>query len=137
MFADRLQSIAKRELDGRDLRHSLSADAEVPLSQLTFDLLAQLERLQPTGYGNPEPVFISRGVKVQSKRTVGADSKHLKLSLTDGRYTFDAIGFRLGDLFENLPPKLDVLYTFEVNEYNGRASLQLNLKDLKAAGVPD
>jgi hypothetical protein len=30
-----------------------------------------------------------------------------------------------------------VLYTFEANEYNGRTSLQLNLKDIKAAGIPD
>ncbi len=133
----RLRSIAKRELDGRDLRASMSADAEVPLSQLNFTLLDQLKRLQPTGYGNPEPVFISRGVKVQSKRTVGADAKHLKLSITDGRFTFDAIGFRLGDLFADLPPMVDVLYTFEANEYNGRTNLQLNLKDIKAAGIPD
>jgi single-stranded-DNA-specific exonuclease len=136
-LVDRLRSIAKRELDGRDLRHNMSADAEVPLSQLTFSLIEQLEKLQPTGYGNPEPVFISRKVKVQGARTVGADGKHLKLSLTDGRFTFDAIGFRLGDLLPNLPPMVDVLYTFEVNEYNGRKSLQLNLKDIKAAGVPD
>ncbi|MFZ5857791.1 MAG: single-stranded-DNA-specific exonuclease RecJ [Chloroflexota bacterium] len=136
-LVDRLRSIAKRELDGHDLRASMSADVEVPLSQLTFGLIEQLERLQPTGYGNPEPVFISRKVKVQGARTVGADGKHLKLSLTDGRFTFDAIGFRLGDLLPNLPPMVDVLYTFEVNEYNGRKSLQLNLKDIKAAGVPD
>jgi single-stranded-DNA-specific exonuclease len=76
-------------------------------------------------------------VNVKSKRTVGADAKHLKLSLTDGRYTFDAIGFRLGGLFTDLPSQVDVLYTFEANEYNGRTSLQLNLKDIKAAGVPD
>lgn len=133
----RLRSIARRELEGRDLRHSLSADAEVPLSQLTFDLLKQLEALQPTGYGNPEPVFISRKVKVQGARTVGADGRHLKLSLTDGRFTVDAIGFRLGGLLPNLPPLADVLYTFEINEYNGRTSLQLNLKDIKAAGLPD
>ncbi len=136
-LVDRLRSIAKRELDGCDLRASMSADVEVPLSQLTFSLIEQLERLQPTGYGNPEPVFISRKVKVQGARAVGADGKHLKLSLTDGRFTFDAIGFRLGDLLPNLPPMVDVLYTFEVNEYNGRKSLQLNLKDIKAAGVPD
>lgn len=134
---DRLRSIAKRELEGRDLRHSLTADVEIPLSQLTFGLIEQMERLQPTGYGNPEPVFISRSVKVQSKRAVGADGNHLKLSLTDGRFTFDAIGFRLGDRLADLPPMVDVLYTFEVNEYNGRKSLQLNLKDIKAAGTPD
>ncbi len=54
-----------------------------------------------------------------------------------GRFTVDAIGFRLGDLLPDLPPMVDVLYTFEANEYNGRTSLQLNLKDIKAAGVPD
>lgn len=133
----RLRSIATRELGGRDLRHSLSADAEVPLSQLNFELLKQLEGLQPTGYGNPEPVFISRKVKAQGARTVGADAKHLKLSLTDGRFSVDAIGFRLGDLLPNLPPMVDVLYTFEANEYNGRTSLQLNLKDIKPAGMSD
>jgi single-stranded-DNA-specific exonuclease len=74
---------------------------------------------------------------VQGARTVGADARHLKLSLTDGRFSVDAIGFRLGDLLPNLPPMVDVLYTFEANEYNGRVSLQLNLKDIKPAGIPD
>ena len=68
---------------------------------------------------------------------MGAEGKHLKLSLTDGRVTVDAIGFRLGDLLPNLPPMVDVLYTFEANEYNGRVNLQLNLKDIKPAGVAD
>jgi single-stranded-DNA-specific exonuclease len=74
---------------------------------------------------------------MQSKRAVGADSKHLKLTLTDGNVTVDAIGFRLGDLLPDLPTLVDVLYTFEVNEYNGRTSLQLNLKDIKVASLPD
>jgi len=104
---------------------------------LNFGLIQQLEHLQPTGYGNPEPVFITRNVKVRSKRAVGMEGKHLKLSLTDGRYTVDAIGFRLGEQFEDLPSQLDVLYTFEANEFNERISLQLNLKDIKAAGLPD
>lgn len=141
LLIDRLRSIAARELGQLDLRASFSADAEVPFSQLNYDLLKQLEKLQPSGYGNPEPVFITRGVKMKSKRTVGAEGKHLKLTLTDGRFTLDAIGFRLGDRFgsqlENMPTVLDVLYTFEANEFNGRTSLQLNLKDIKPAGLPD
>ena len=137
ILIDRLKGIAERELGDRDLRMSMTADAEIPLSQLNFSLIQQLERLQPTGYGNPEPVFITRNVKVRSKRAVGMEGKHLKLSLTDGRYTVDAIGFRLGEQFEDLPSQLDVLYTFEANEFNERISLQMNLKDIKAAGLPD
>ena len=134
----RLKQIAKDQLGSRDLRQTLTADLEVPLSELSFDVLKHLMFLEPTGYGNPEAVFISRNIKVRLARTVGAEGKHLKLTLEDERgVSVDAIGFRLGHLKENLPPYIDVLYRFEANEFNGRRTLQLNLKDLKPAGLPD
>lgn len=132
----RLKSLAMEQLRDRDLRQTLTADTEVPLSDLKPELLKHLEYLQPTGYGNPEAVFVSRDVRITNSRTVGAESKHLKLVVTDGRVTFDAIGFRLGHLRSELPLRVDVLYTFESNEFNGRSYLQLNLKDVKPAGLP-
>jgi single-stranded-DNA-specific exonuclease len=136
---ERLKEIANQQLAGLDLRPSLSADMEVPLSKMTSDVLKYLDYLQPTGYGNPDAVFVSRNLTVKSIRTVGADSKHLKMTLSDGRVSFDAIGFRLGPLLPELPigAKADAMYTFETNEFNGRVSLQLNLKDVKRAGAPD
>ena len=98
-------------------------------------MLKYLDYLQPTGYGNPEAVFVTRNVRVTHSRTVGAEGKHLKLTVTDGLVTFDAIGFRLGYLQAELPLNVDLIYTFESNEYNGRASLQLNLKDVKITGT--
>jgi len=133
----RLKSIAAEQLGGQDLRRTLNADIEVQLSELKPELLKHLDYLQPTGYGNPEAVFISRKVRVSSKRTVGSEGRHLKLTLTDWNITFDAIGFRLGHLLPELPSHVDVLYTFEVNEYNGRTNYQLNLKDVKPTGLPD
>lgn len=137
-FVMRLKSIAKDQLAGKDLRQTLSADMEIPLSQLNFEALKHLAYLEPTGYGNPDAVFVSRDVKVKASRTVGAEGKHLKLTLEDERGAmFDSIGFRLGHLQASLPARVDVLYTLEANEWNGRTTLQLNLKDVKAAGVPD
>ncbi|MDQ2690441.1 MAG: single-stranded-DNA-specific exonuclease RecJ [Chloroflexota bacterium] len=134
----RLKEIAREQLCEKDLRQTLMADLEVPLSELNYDVLKHLMFLEPTGYGNPEAVFVSRDVKVRASRTVGADGKHLKLTLEDERgLTIDSIGFRLGHLKTELPSQVDVLYRFEANEYNGRTSLQLNLKDVKPAGVPD
>ena len=134
----RLKSIAEDQLSGRDLRQTLSADMVVPLSHLNFDVLNYLAYLEPTGYGNPDAIFVSRNVKVKAARTVGAENRHLKLSLEDERgATVDSIGFRMGHLQPTLPPRVDVMYHFEVNEYNGRKSLQLNLKDVKGAGIPD
>lgn len=134
----RLKAIAKEQLGGKDLRQTLSADLEVPLSQLNFEVLKHLTYLEPTGYGNPDALFVSRNVKVKFARTVGAEGKHLKLTLEDERgAVLHSIGFRMGHLNASLPSHLDILYHFEANEYNGRTSLQLNLKDLKPAGTPD
>ena len=79
---------------------------------------------------------MARNVMVKSARTVGADAKHLKLSLEDeNHFIHDAIGFRLGEWQKKMPPRVDILFTYEVNEYNGRIGYQLNLKDLKPAGM--
>jgi single-stranded-DNA-specific exonuclease len=120
------------------LRPTLSADMEIFLPELNFETLKNLSYLEPTGYGNPDAVFVSRDVKVKSSRTVGSEGKHLKLSLEDAHHTyFDCIGFRLGPLQKSMPARVDVMYTLEANEWNGRTTLQLNLKDVKAAGIPD
>ncbi len=137
-LVSRLKSIAKAQLDGKDLRQTLSADMELSLSELNFEVLKHLSYLEPTGYGNPDPLFVSRTVKVRHARTVGAEGRHLKLTLEDERgAAYDCIGFRLGDLKPSLPPRVDVMYQLEANEWNGRTSLQLNLKDVKPSGVPD
>jgi single-stranded-DNA-specific exonuclease len=137
-LVSRLKQLAREQLAGKDLRHTLTADAEVALEELNFEVLKHLAYLEPTGYGNPEAVFVSRDVKIKSSRTVGTEGKHLKLTLEDSRgAAYDAIGFRLGGLQPSLPSRVDILYTLEANEWNGRTTLQLNIKDLKPAGTPD
>ena len=135
----RLKTIAADQLSNVDLRPTVTADAEVSLVDVRPDLFEKcLKYLEPTGYGNPNAVFVARNVKVKSARTVGADAKHLKLSLEDEKgYTHDSIGFKLGEWQKKMPPRVDVLFTYEVNEFNGRVSYQLNLKDIKETGTAD
>jgi single-stranded-DNA-specific exonuclease len=134
-LVSRLKTIAKEKLATQDLRPTVLADAEVSLTVMRPDLIKILSYLEPTGYGNRDASFVARNVRVKNARTVGADGKHLKLSLEDeNKYGHDAIGFRLGEWQKVMPPRVDILFTYEVNEYNGRVGYQLNLKDLKAAG---
>ncbi len=133
ILMERLRAIAERELGSLDLRPTLHADMEIPLSELRPELLKFLEWLQPTGMENRQPTFVSRGLKVRGARTVGKDSAHLKLSVTDGRITYDAIAFRMGSWLNRLPAEVDLLYQFEANEFNGQVTLQLNVRDLKPA----
>ncbi len=137
-LVSRLKAIARKQLGEQDLRPTLTADAEIPLTEVRPELLNTLKYLEPTGYGNPDAIFVSRQVKVRHARTVGADGKHLKMFLEDkDGMTHDAIGFRLGQREAELPEYIDIMFTYEINEYNGRINYQLNLKDVKAAGVPD
>jgi single-stranded-DNA-specific exonuclease len=137
-LVSRLKFIARQKLSAQDLRPTLTADAEIPLTEVRPALLDALKYLEPTGYGNPDAIFVSRQVRVKHARTVGADGKHLKMYLEDEQgISHDAIGFRLGHLQPELPEYVDIMFTYEINEYNGRVNYQLNLKDVKAAGIPD
>jgi len=130
---ERMNAIAAEQLGALDLRQVIKVDAELPLHQLKPDVLNQLALLEPTGFGNPQVNLVSRGLTVRSARTVGSDARHLKLTVTDGRIVYDAIGFGMGEWLERMPQAIDLLYRFETNEFNGRTSLQLNIRDLKPA----
>ncbi len=132
-LADRLREIAARELSGQDLRPAVRVDAVAPFAELTGELASALRQFEPCGYGNPTPLLATRGARVTSVRPVGGEGQHLKLVLTDGRVTLDAIAFNQGEWRDRLPPQVDVAYTLEINEWNGEKRLQLNVKDIRAA----
>ncbi|HPH94256.1 MAG TPA: single-stranded-DNA-specific exonuclease RecJ [Anaerolineaceae bacterium] len=134
----RLQQIAAAQLTGLDLRPSLKADLELPLARLDgaklFMLIDELDRLQPVGLGNPEPLFVSYNLQVRGARRVGRDGSHLKLTVSAQNITYDAIAFRLGHWADDKPEWVDLIYALEINEFNGRRSIQLNVRDLRPSG---
>lgn len=130
---DRLKVMTNEQLAEIDLSPTIEVDLEINLSALDPKIIQYLDWLQPTGYGNPEAVFVSRNLRVANCRPVGRERSHLKLSVTDGWITFDAIAFRQGFWYENMPKFVDLAYTFEINEYRGQEKIQLNVKDIKAS----
>lgn len=130
-FQTRITELAQQALADLDLQPVLQADAEVPLSELRPEILSNLEWLEPTGIGNPSAKFISRDLGVLYPKKVGKDGSHLKMSLTDRKITYDAIAFGQGEWVNHMPPRVDVFYSFEKNEYQGRISFQLNIRDIK------
>jgi single-stranded-DNA-specific exonuclease len=132
-LARQLRAIAAQKLARMDLRPALHVDAEVSLSELTGELLQQLRQFEPCGYGNPTPLLAARGLRVVYSRAVGADAKHLKLTLSDGRVTMDAIAFNHGQWQGKLPARVDAAFGLEVNEWGGEKRLQMNVKDIQAA----
>ena len=109
----------------------MHADAEIPIKDLHPDLLTYLDMLQPTGQENRDAMFVSRGLRVTKSRAVGGEGQHLKFSVTDGWMTWDAIAFRQGHWLAEMPARVDLLYQFERNLFNGQVLMQLNVRDLQ------
>ncbi len=128
---ERLWNIAAEELGDQELIPTLDIDAELTLGQANRELVEALNLLEPTGEANPLPVFLTRGLEVVERATVGAEARHLKLTLSDGDSTIEAIAYRWGDAIGDLPDRLDVAYHLEVNEWNGQQRLQLNIQDMQ------
>jgi single-stranded-DNA-specific exonuclease len=130
----RLRRLAAEQLAGVELSPVLAVDAVVELARMSGELHRELTRLEPCGYANPHPLFLSQNVRLLGQRAVGSDGKHLKLTLSDGRAVWDGIAFRQGEWAGKLPDRVDVVYHLEANEWNGQQRLQLNVQDLRPAG---
>jgi single-stranded-DNA-specific exonuclease len=131
---ERLHEVALRQLGEMDLQPLINADLDLNLDDLSPALLTDLDALEPTGEKNSEALFISRNVLVREARLLGEGGKHLKLKvLSDHRVLYDAIGFQMAALAPEPNSRVDILYSFELNFYNGKASFQLRLRDLKSS----
>ncbi len=129
-----LNDIAESQLTAADLVKSLEVDVIVPLRELDYALLNKLKELEPTGSANPTPVLAIPNLLVKGQYLVGSEGKHLKLRLTDGIVTFDAIAFGQGIRSEPLPMRVDVAAYLTENVWRDRRSLQLQILDIKPAG---
>ena len=132
-FRARLNDLARRALTPEQLQAPLRLDAEVRLDALTLECLGTLDRLKPTGQGNPAVQLFTRNLTQQrAPQRMGADKQHLKLWVTDGATTHEAVWWGAGN--EPPPaPHFDLAFAPQVNEYNGRRSVQLKVLDWRPA----
>jgi single-stranded-DNA-specific exonuclease len=125
----RLNELARRALKLEDLQPSLRLDAEVGLDEMNFEMLNELARLKPTGQGNPGVQFCARNLThARPLQRIGADKQHVKLWVTDGVVTHEAVWWNGGD--KSLPVgKFDLAFAPQINEFNGRRTVQLKVLD--------
>ena len=117
------------------LTREIEVDAMLNLKDITPRFYKILMQFSPFGPGNMAPVFRTDGVIDNGKgRVVG--NNHLKLTISQEgmkQNVFDGIAFQLGhhQPMIELSEPFDIVYHIEENNFNGRTSLQLNIKDLK------
>lgn len=110
----------------------VNIDEEITLKDVNITAVNDLKYLEPFGEGNKMPIFMYKNLKIDSIRAL-SEGKHLKLTLKDDNFIIDAIGFNLGYLSNEyrIGDKIDVAGSLEINTYNARENIQINLKDIR------
>lgn len=133
-FKEAFERIVSQTIDKELLEQRINIDLEIKLEDISSIFFETLKRFAPFGPENMTPVFLSKGVKAKEFRAVG-DGSHLRIVLTNIEETvsFVAIGFGLAEkktLLEKGQP-FDIVYQLEENIWNGRASIQMRIKDIQ------
>ena len=128
----RLQNLARNMLRGKTLQPVLQLDAELQPEQISLALIDELAQLEPTGYGNPQPLFLVGGLRVKQARAIGKGGAHLSMQIANpAGGTLRGIAFNKGDLRDALAPRIDIATFIEGNVWNGRRTIDLNIQDLR------
>ncbi len=131
-FRAAINEYAREVLSEDSLTPTLDADLELSSAELTMDLAESLLMLEPYGIGNPVPVFVMRDMNLTECIPISG-GKHTRLCVSrDGKY-FQAMCFSctMSDLNLFVGDHVDVLFTVDINEYNGRRSVQLIVRDVR------
>lgn len=110
-------------------------DVAMPLEYISSGLVEELKLLEPFGQGNEKPQFAQKGLRIRSVRVLGKNRNAVKLSLvTEGGLAMDGMLFTEGDRFVEelgIRKTMDVVYYPDVNEYNGKRTLQIVIRGYK------
>lgn len=128
-FRTAFESIVEEQMDQEDIRRTMKVDAMVHLDEITPELMTYIERMQPYGVDNPEPVFCCRGFQVENLQIL--KGCHLQLRLKQGKTRSTAIGFNF--IESDHPPPVPELLLFSPrwNHWQGENRIQLHLHDYR------
>jgi len=131
-FAAAFESAAGTMLSDADLQPRLLHDGELLLEEATEAAVHELAALAPFGAGNPEPSFLICNARAQQLQVVGGN--HLRFTLRQGGYSLPCIAFAMAERQEELGGDLDLLVTPSLNEWRGKVTVQLRVRDWRSAG---
>ena len=130
LFREEFEKIVTQNM--KDLVQVIDVDMEIKKSDLGVQILKDINRIKPYGQANNTPLFLYKGLKIHSIRTL-KEEKHLKFTLQDERVLLEALAFSQGARRDDvrLGDKIDVLCNVEINSYNTPRTIQLILQDFK------
>lgn len=134
-FQEKFEAVVSETIDPQLLIPEIDIDTEITLNHVQKKFYQILKQFAPFGPENMQPVFLSRGL-VDRGMARRIKDKHLKMHVIAANRkgpSFDAIAFGLGHYYEAIRSgtSFDLAYAIEENNWNGKKSLQLVVKDIR------
>ena len=129
-FADKFEEIVVATIPPELLVPEIIIDAEINFKDITLSFYNIIQQMEPFGPENLRPVFITRNVTDLGYSRIIKEN-HLRFVLRQNHNTFTGFGFNLANKFSLIQKDvpLDIVYTIDLNEWNGEQTLQLKILD--------
>lgn len=135
IFVDRFENVVSNTIQPEHLVQKVQCDSYLQISQIVPQLWTQLKAFKPFGPGNMPPVFVAQNISAMGQ-CVGKTGAHLRLMVNDrnnSQIQLPAIAFNQSQHWHTIADKqpIDICFTIEENEYRGKSTLQMRIKDIK------
>lgn len=135
IFKDAFEKEVERTIHPDMLTPEIAVDAEIDFADITPKLIRILKQFEPYGPQNMTPIFLTKNIKDTGYgKPLGQEDEHLKLFVKQNNSEgLAAIGFNLGNKIELTTHQkpFQAVYCIDENEWKGKLSLQLRLRDIK------
>jgi single-stranded-DNA-specific exonuclease len=134
-FRDLVTAAVGEQNAGVERMRDFSIDCEISGIDVTPDLCRALDRLEPSGQGNPAPLLAVCGARVLGTSTFGSEGQHVRVALATGSGIVEAIAFNKPNLADHLPRGrlVDACFGLEVDSFQGMQRVRARLRDLRPA----
>jgi single-stranded-DNA-specific exonuclease len=131
-FREKMKEYALKNISADELIPTIKINSELRIGDINRGMIEEIETLAPFGFGNPKPKFLFKNLLVREIVPIGKERKHIRLFVTDRDNSITCIGFNMFELFSSIEvnDKIDLVGTIHENEWNGRTTLQIEIKDI-------
>lgn len=132
-FIGKISAFAEEKLKNIELKSTLEIDCELSGEEINFDLIAEIEKLQPFGVDNKKPTFIINSLEPQFIDQVGHEGNHLKFTARLRNKNFPVIAFRMGCFADHLRKhrKIDLVFQLDRHHWKDRHFIQFHALDFR------
>ncbi len=135
-FINLASNIVAKKTNNKKLESKIIADLKINLNDISIELADKIEKFEPFGEGNKEPIFWIDNLIILEARAIGNNKKHLKLTVKEvnSAKSIDVIGFGFGNDLKEIKNQsiIKIMANIQKNEWNGNCTAQLNMISWKS-----